>query len=49
MESVYLPECEELLKRELGEETVDRVFFFDWRVSECRCGKGRDGNTEFRW
>lgn len=28
----YLPEVEELLKREV--EGADRVFFFDWRVCE---------------
>jgi hypothetical protein len=32
VEKIYLPEIEELLKKELGEESVDRVFFFDWRV-----------------
>lgn len=30
----YLPEVEELLKREV--EGADRVFFFDWRVCESR-------------
>lgn len=32
VEKSYLPEMEELLKKELGPETVDRVFFFDWRL-----------------
>ena len=31
VEQSYLPEIEELLKAEM--EDVDRVFFFDWRVS----------------
>ena len=32
VEQSYLPEIEELLKTEV--EGADRVFFFDWRVSE---------------
>jgi len=31
IESVYLPEVELLLRREV--EDIERVFFFDWRVS----------------
>ena len=31
IEKSYLPEIEELLKREV--DGVDRIFFFDWRVS----------------
>lgn len=31
VEQIYLPEVEDLLRKEL--EGVDRVFFFDWRVS----------------
>jgi len=32
VEDVYLPEVELLLKREIKD--IDRVFFFDWRVSQ---------------
>jgi hypothetical protein len=31
VESTYLPECEKILRENL--EGVDRVHFFDWRVS----------------
>jgi hypothetical protein len=31
VENVYLPQVEALLKKEL--DGVDRIFFFDWRVS----------------
>lgn len=31
VEEVYLPECERLLRKYV--EGVDRVFFFNWRVS----------------
>ena len=33
VEKTYLPEVESILREEM--EGVDRVFFFDWRVSEA--------------
>jgi hypothetical protein len=36
VDKTYLPEVEALLKAEL--DGVDRVFFFDWRVSMCLRG-----------
>ena len=32
VETIYLPEVESILRKEM--EGVDRVFFFDWRVSQ---------------
>ena len=36
VEQSYLPEVEQMLKQEV--EDVDRIFFFDWRVSEGDLG-----------
>ena len=39
VENVYLPEMEELLRREV--EGVDQVYFFDWRVCQWHCHHDR--------